>query len=81
MIDKQWKKNNYIYLKFKKPIYTKLLKILNQHDLLIYYDNFVELGAKDIDDFEYIELDDLHKMNMHEDDIKKVSTINSKILD
>ena len=81
MIDKQWKKNNYIYLKFKKPIYTKLLKILNQHDLLMYYDNFVELGAKDIDDFEYIELDDLHKMNMNEDDIKKVSTINSKILD
>lgn len=79
-IKKHWL-NNYIYLKFKKPIYTKLLKILNQHDLLMYYDHFVELGAKDIDDFEYIELDDLHKMNMSEDDIKKVSTINSKILD
>ena len=75
MIDKQWIKNNYIYLKFKKPIYTKLLKILNKHDLLIYYDHFVELGAKDIDDFEYIELDDLHKMNMTKDDIKKVSKI------
>ena len=81
MINKQWLNNNYIYLKFKKPIYTKLLKILNQHDLLMYYDHFVELGAKDIDDFEYIELDDLHKMNMTKDDIKKVSTINSKILD
>ena len=34
-----------------------------------------------IDDFEYIELDDLHKMNMTKYDIKKVSTINSKILD
>jgi len=81
MVNKQWSKHNYIYLKFKKPIYTKLLKILNQHDLLIYYDHFVELGAKDIDDFEYIELEDLHKMNMTKDDIKKVSTINSKILD
>lgn len=80
MINKQWLNNNYIYLKFKKPIYTKLLKILNQHDLLMYYDHFVELGAKDIDDFEYIELDDLYKMNMTKDDIKKVSTINSKIL-
>ena len=80
MIEKHWL-NNYIYLKFKKPIYTKLLKILNQHDLLMYYDHFVELGAKDIDDFEYIELGDLHKMNMTKDDIKKVSTINSKILD
>jgi len=81
MINKQWLNNNYIYLKFKKPIYTKLLKILNQHDLLMYYDHFVELGAKDIDDFEYIELEDLHKMNMTKDDIKKVSSINSKILD
>lgn len=81
MIDRQWKNNNYIYLKFKKPIYTKLLKILNQHDLLMYYDHFVELGAKDIDDFEYIELEDLHKMNMTKHDIKKISTINSKILD
>ena len=79
MIDKQWSKNNYIYLKFKKPIYTKLLKILNKHDLLMYYDQFVELGAKDIDDFEYIELDDLHKMNMTKDDIKKVSKISYNI--
>lgn len=80
MIEKHWL-NNYIYLKFKKPIYTKLLKILNKHDLLMYYDHFVELGAKDIDDFEYIELEDLHKMNMNINDIRKVSTINPKILD
>ena len=80
MIDRQWKNNNYIYLKFKKPIYTKLLKILNQHDLLMYYDHFVELGAKDIDDFEYIELDDLHKMNMTKHDIKKISNIIPSIL-
>jgi hypothetical protein len=46
----------------------------------MYYDEFVELGAKDIDDFEYIELDDLHKMNMSINDIRKVSTINPKIL-
>ena len=79
-VNKLWLKDNYIYLKFKKPVYTKLLKILNQYDLLMYYDEFVELGAKDIDDFEFIELDDLHKMNMSINDIRKVSTINPKIL-
>ena len=79
-VNKLWLNNNYIYLKFKKPIYTKLLKILNQFDLLKYYDEFVELGAKDIDDFEFIELGDLHKMNMSINDIRKVSTINPKIL-
>ena len=45
----------------------------------MYYDNFVELGAKDIDDFEYIELEDLHKMNMTKDDIQKVSKISYNI--
>ena len=79
-VNKLWLNNNYIYLKFKKPIYTKLLKILNQYDLLKYYDDFVELGAKDIDDFEFIELGDLHKMNMCINDIRKVSTINPTIL-
>ena len=79
-VNKLWLNNNYIYLKFKKPIYTKLLKILNQYDLLKHYDEFVELGAKDIDDFEFIELGDLHKMNMCINDIRKVSTINPKIV-
>ena len=32
-----------------------------EHDLLKYYDDFVDLGAKSLEDFGYIELEDLLK--------------------
>ena len=72
-VKKLWLKDNYIYLKFKKPVYTKLLKILNQYDLLMYYDEFVELGAKDIDDFEFMNKYQL--ISDSEEKIKKIKQI------
>ena len=44
-----------------------------------YYDQFIDLGAKCIDDFEYIEVDDLLKMNFTTEEIERFREINSDI--
>ena len=64
--------NGSVFIKFKKPIYNDLLKMLVKHNLLHYYDKFVELGAKSVTDFEYIEPSDLQGMEMNETDILKI---------
>ena len=74
-----WGQKNIIFLKFKKKVYADVKLLLNEKDLLKYYDNFIELGAKCVDDFEYIELEDLLKMNFTEDEIKKFHEINTNI--
>ena len=61
-----------VFIKFKKPIYNDLLKMLVKHNLLHYYDKFVELGAKSVLDFEFIEYSDLQGMEMNETDILKI---------
>jgi len=61
-----------VFIKFKKPIYNDLLKMLVKHNLLHYYDKFVELGVKSVADYEFIEQRDLHKMEMNETDILKI---------
>ena len=79
MIEDEWEQKNMIYLKFKKKVYGEVMKILNEHDLLKYYDDLVDLGAKSLEDFEYIEVDDLLKMNFSEDEIERFREINSEI--
>jgi len=63
-----------VFIQFKKPIYNDLLKMLVKHNLLHYYDKFVELGAKSVTDFEFIEHSDLKGMEMNETDILKIMT-------
>ena len=64
--------NGSVFIQFKKPIYNDLLKMLVKHKLLHYYDKFVELGAKSVTDFAYIEYSDLKGMDMNETDILKI---------
>lgn len=83
MLNSIWRKEGKIsieisndYIETNCPIY----KFLNDHDSLEYYDNFVELGAKTLDDLEYIEYVDLTKMNMKSENIAKICmTLNIKI--
>ena len=79
MIEDEWEQKNMIYLKFKKKVYGEVMQILNEKDLLKYYDDLVDLGAKSLEDFEYIERDDLLKMNFSEDEIERFREINSEI--
>ena len=68
IIRKKWLMNSRIYLKFKKPIYQEVYTTLLNNDLSKYYDLFVELGASSLSDFEFVEYDDLIKMNMNKSD-------------
>ena len=80
-IRNSWRKNNRVYLKFKKQIFPRLSKILNKHDLIQYYDNFVELGAKDESDLDYVEVGDLIQMNMDKKQIERFKKINPNIFE
>ena len=64
-IQNAWIKNSRVYLKFRKPIYKEVYTRLLKYELREYYDHFVELGAKSNEDFEFVEYDDLVKMNMN----------------
>ncbi len=75
----KWSKSNRIYLKFKKNINREVYTILLSNDLLKYYDQFIELGATNITDFEYVEYDDLIKMDMNRDEIESFRNINPNI--
>ena len=55
------------------------MKTLNQQNLLKYYDDFVDLGAKTLEDFEYIERTDLVKMNFTKEEIQSFLKINPGI--
>ena len=79
MIEDEWEQKNMIYLNFKKKVYGEVMHILNEKDLLKYYGDFVDLGAKSIEDLEYIELEDLLKMNFSEDEIERFREINPNI--
>lgn len=79
MIKLSWDKESRVYLKFKKIIIPEVSKILNQNDLLKYYDEFIELGAKCLEDFEFVEHGDLVKMRMNSTEIEKFRNINPTI--
>lgn len=79
IIKKNWEKNNLIYLKFKKNINPIIHRILLENNLLDYYDDFIELGAKELSDFNFVELDDLIKMGMNTSEITSFKKINPSV--
>lgn len=79
LINKCWDRDNRIYMKFKKQIYPEVSKALNDNNLIKFYDNFVELGAKNLSDFEFVEYGDLIKMNMNRSEIEKFKNINPNV--
>lgn len=78
-IRKKWLKNSRIYLKFKKPIHQEVYTILLNNNLIKYYDYFIELGASSAEDFEYVEYEDLIKMNMNKSEVGSFKNINPNI--
>ena len=78
-IRQSWLENNRVYLKFRKPIYKEVYTRLLNYGLIEYYDHFVELGAKKNEDFEFVEHEDLIKMNMNSNDILSFKNINPNI--
>lgn len=78
-INKEWIKNSRIYLKFQKPIHKEVYTTLLNNNLSKYYDQFVELGASSFSDFEFVEYEDLIKMNMNKSDITSFKNINPNI--
>lgn len=78
-IQNAWLKNSRVYLKFRKPIYKEVYTTLLNYELRKYYDHFVELGAKSNEDFEFVEYDDLVKMNMNREEIERFRVINPSI--
>lgn len=79
LIDESWKMRSCVYMKFRKQIFPEVSKILNDNNLLKYYDQFIDLGASSLDDFEFVEYGDLIKMGMNETDIKNFKNINNNI--
>lgn len=70
-----WRKNSMIRIMFQeeeKEIYYDVHDFLEETGYLKYYDKFVELGAKKIEDFEYIEKDDLYVMGLTLDQVDKL---------
>ena len=68
-----WRNQSCIHLSFKKQINQTIYSILSELNLVKYYDDFIELGAKDETDFEFIEEGDLIKFGMNKDEISKIN--------
>jgi hypothetical protein len=79
-IAKSWSENNRVYIQFKKPLYHTMLSVLTSIELLKYYDNLVELGAKTIEDLDYIETSDLQNMNMTQSEITRFKCLKTKLI-
>jgi hypothetical protein len=79
LIQQKWTQTSRIYLKFKKHIYQEVYTKLLDNNLSKYYDQFVELGASSLSDFDFVEYDDLIKMNMNKSDIISFRNINHNI--
>ena len=79
MVNGIWGRDSMVGLKFKKQIFEPLSRILNENDLLKYYDDFVELGAQSRSDLEFVEMEDLEKMRMNITEIDNFKRINPNI--
>ena len=66
-----WKNQACIHLSFKKQINQTVYSILSELNLLDYYEDFIELGANDKTDFDFIVEDDLIKFGMNKEEINK----------
>lgn len=79
MVNSIWDRESTIHLKFKKQIFEEISRILNENDLLKYYDDFVELGAQSLSDLEFVEIGDLKKMRMNSREIENFKRIQPNI--
>jgi hypothetical protein len=74
LLTKFWSKDSEVTIVFKKEkVYVQLFYYLKNISCEEYYDEFIDLGAKDISDLSYLEYDDLVKMNMPYEKRKKIS--------
>jgi len=75
MIMELWRMDSEIKIMFqeiKKENYQEVYDFLEKNGYLEYYNHFIELGAKKIEDFEYIEKEDLYKMGLTLDKADKL---------
>jgi len=79
-ISKSWKNTSSVYLEFKRIVNKEVYECLDSIDYLAYYDQFIELGAKEKIDFEFIEYGDLVQMGIHKEKIKEFVKLNASIL-
>jgi hypothetical protein len=79
IIRKKWLQNCRIYLKFQKTVYKEIYTTLLNNNLIKYYDHFIELGTSSVEDFEFVEYDDLVKINMNREEIERFKQINPSI--
>lgn len=75
MVNSIWGSKSTVNLKFKKQMFEEISRILNGHDLLKYYDDFVELGAQSLSDLDFVEMGDLEKMGMNSIDVENFKRI------
>ena len=79
MINRIWEDKSIVCLKFKKQIFEEISRILNENNLLRYYDDFIDLGAQSLSDLEFVEMGDLEKMRMNSQDIENFKRIRPNI--
>jgi hypothetical protein len=79
VVNSIWERESKVHLKFKKQIFEEISRVLNENDLLKYYDDFVELGAQRLSDLEFVEMGDLEKMRMNSTDIENFKRIRLNI--
>ena len=78
-INNIWDENNQICLQFKKNINQEIYQSLQSIDYLEYYDHFIKLGVKDLDDYEFVEYSDLIQMKIPKENIQSFQKLNKKI--
>jgi len=76
---KSWNSSGSVYLSFKKNINLVIYNALSDINLLEYYDDFIELGAKEMIDFEFVEYSDLIKLDMNPSEIERFKQLNPTI--
>ena len=74
LLKRYWLKESKITIRFKYSIlYHHIYNFLEGNGCEKYYENFIQLGVKNMDDLGYIEYDDLLNMNLEFEDRKKIS--------
>ena len=79
-ITRSWNSRSSVFLEFKKNINIEMYHLLDSINYLDYYEKFIELGAKEKIDFEFVEYDDLIQMGIPTEKIKDFVKLNASIL-
>ena len=79
-ITRSWKSKSSVFLEFKKKINVEIYNLLDSINYLDYYEQFIELGAKEKIDFEFVEYNDLVQMGIQKEKIKDFTQLTESIL-